>query len=82
MHILDTDTLTHLQKKNSTAIENLKKVEAHDAIAITIVTRAEVLKGRIDFLFKASDKAQLEKAQRLLSDSEDFLAQWPVIWSL
>ena len=63
MHILDTDTLTHLQKRNSGVIENLEKVESYDVVGITIVTRAEVLRGRLEFLLKADDRYLLDKAQ-------------------
>jgi len=79
MHILDTDTLTHLQKRNSGVIENLERVESYDVVGITIVTRAEVLRGRLEFLLKADDKYLLDKAQRLLLDSERFLQQIPTI---
>lgn len=78
MYILDTDTLTHLQKRTERAVENLRKHE-DEGVAITIVTRSQILKGRIDFLFKAADKTQLERAQRLLIESEAFLAQWPIL---
>lgn len=52
MYILDTDTLTHLHKGN----ENVKRrlSEANDyEFGITIVTKVEILRGRIEFLLKA-----------------------------
>ena len=79
MYILDTDTLTHLQKKSNKVLERLEKAEKLDVISITIITRGEILRGRIEFLFKANDKDSLEKAQRLFVDSEQFLIQFPVI---
>ena len=79
MHILDTDTFTHIYKQNPKALEGLKKVESSDNVAITVVTKSEVLRGRIEFLLKASNASDLEKAQRFLYESEIFLVQWPVI---
>ena len=78
MHILDTDTLTHLQKGNEKVRERLS--EANDfEFAITIITKAEILRGRIEFLLKANDANALERAQRFLIESENLLAQIPII---
>ena len=79
MYILDTDTLTHLQKRNHNVLEKLEKTEKIDLVGITIVTRAEILRGRIEFLLKANDKNSLEKAQKFLIESEEFLANIPTI---
>jgi tRNA(fMet)-specific endonuclease VapC len=54
MHILDTDTLTHLQKGNEKV--KLRLLQANDfEFAITIITKAEILRGRIEFLLKADN---------------------------
>lgn len=52
MYLLDTDTLTHLYRGNSNVIRQLKTVEDID-VGITIITKVEVLRGRIDYLLKA-----------------------------
>ena len=60
MHILDTDTLSQLQRGN----ENVKKrlANAKDfEFGITIITKAEILRGRFEFLLKAEDSEKLEK---------------------
>lgn len=78
MHILDTDSLTHLQKGN----ENIKRrlAEAADfEFAITIVTKAEILRGRIEFLFKANDADSLARAQKFFIESENLLEQIPLV---
>lgn len=78
MHILDTDTLTHLQKGN----ENVKRrlAEAADfEFAITIVTKAEILRGRIEFLLKANDGKSLARAQKFLIECENLLEQIPLV---
>jgi len=78
MHILDTDTLTHLQKGNELVKSRLAKA-ADDEFAVTIVTKAEILRGRIEFLLKASDAVALERAQKYFSESENLLEQIPII---
>lgn len=75
MHILDTDTFTHLQKKNQNVLEKLERTEKYDLVGVTIITKAEVLRGRIEFLLKANDAIALEKAQRFFIESENLLAQ-------
>lgn len=78
MRILDTDTLTCLQKGNEKVKARLDS--ANDfAFAITIVTKAEILRGRIEFLLKAEDSTALEKAQRFYIESEKLLEQIPVV---
>jgi len=78
MHILDTDTLTHLQKGNERVKMRLAAAKDYE-FGITIVTRAEILRGRIEFLLKAGDAAELEKAQKYLLESENLLEQIPTI---
>ncbi|MBF0224672.1 MAG: PIN domain-containing protein [Desulfobacterales bacterium] len=78
MYILDTDTITHLHAGNSKVVENLKVVNDSD-IRITVITKIELLRGRFEFLLKASDKVQLLKAQELLYRTEELLMQIPTI---
>ena len=49
MHILDTDTITHLHAGNLKIVEHLKKTDDSD-IRITVITRIELLRGRFEFL--------------------------------
>jgi tRNA(fMet)-specific endonuclease VapC len=50
-----------------------------EEVAITIVTKVEILRGRIDYLLKAFSGSDLLKAQELFSRSETLLNQLPVI---
>ena len=79
MHILDTDTVTHLHAGNEKVGERLAKTD-DSLIAISIVTKVEILRGRIDFLLKANDGVLLEKAQRFLLRSEELLAQIQIVY--
>ncbi len=77
MILLDTDTLTLLTLGHPKVQQRLDAAE--DDIAITIVTRIEVLRGRFDFVLKAADGAQLQVAQQRLDESEARLAEVVVI---
>lgn len=78
MYLLDTDTLTHLHAGNSNVVKQLNIVE-DDLIGITIITKIEVLRGRIDYVLKADTGEKLIKAQELLFRTEELLNQLPII---
>ncbi len=71
MFILDTDIFTHLQKGHPKVIQNLQNVD--DGVAITIITRVEILRGRFDYLLKVTTSQDILKAQGLLNRSEQSL---------
>jgi len=73
MHILDTDTLSHLHAGHPRVIKRLQQVDDPD-ICTTIITKIELLRGRFDFLLKA-DSDKLAKAQFLLNRTEELLSQ-------
>lgn len=77
MILLDTDTLTLLTMGHPKVQRRLDSAE--DDIAITIVTRIEVLRGRFEFVLKAADGSQLLIAQQRLGDAEARLAEVPVV---
>jgi tRNA(fMet)-specific endonuclease VapC len=72
MYLLDTDTLTHLHAGNSNVADRLRSV-ADVEVGITIITKVEILRGRIDYLIKAETGANLLKAQELLFRTEKLL---------
>ncbi len=78
MHLLDTDTLTHLLANHPRVLNRLREVDDPN-VGITIVTRIEMLQGRFDFLMKAANGSQLRRAQELLIRSEASLAALNVI---
>lgn len=69
MYILDTNILTALHLGNSKIINAIQKI-GNERIAITIVTKVEMLRGRIDFLLKADRGESLLRAQDLLLETE------------
>ena len=74
MHLLDTDTLTHLHAGHPHVIAHLHRVDDPD-VGITVITKVELLRGRFDFLLKAATGTELLKAQRWLHRTEELLAQ-------
>ncbi|TAE61622.1 MAG: type II toxin-antitoxin system VapC family toxin [Nostocales cyanobacterium] len=78
MYLLDTDTLTHLHAGNINVVKRLNSIE-DEIIAITIITKIEVLRGRIDYVLKADTGEKLIKAQELLFRTEELLNQIPII---
>ena len=78
MHLLDTDTLTHLYAGNTNVIARLSAVEDAE-VGITIITKAEMLRGRIEYLIKAENRDSLLKAQELLFRTEELLAELLIV---
>ena len=74
MHLLDTDPLTHLHAGHPQVIAALHRVE-DPVVGTTIVTKSELLRGRIDFLHKAATGAELLRAQQWYTRTEELLAQ-------
>ncbi len=78
MYLLDTDTLTHLHAGNSNVLARLKSVIDVE-VGITIITKVEVLRGRINYLVKAESGVSLLKAQELLFRTETLLSELLII---
>lgn len=74
MHLLDTDTLTHLHAGHPQVIAHLRAVD-DPVVGTTIITKSELLRGRIDFLLKAATGAELLRAQQWFTRTEELLAQ-------
>jgi tRNA(fMet)-specific endonuclease VapC len=78
MYLLDTDTLTHLHAGNANVVARLKS-SAQTEVGITIITKVEVLRGRIDYLIKTESGESLLKAQELLFRTEALLSDLLII---
>ena len=74
MHVLDTDTLTHLHAGHPQVIAQLRAVD-DPVVGTTIITKSELLRGRIDFLLKAATGGELLRAQQWFTRTEELLAQ-------
>jgi tRNA(fMet)-specific endonuclease VapC len=78
VHILDTDTLTHLHAGHPRVVQRLRELADPD-VAITLITKIELLRGRFDYVLKAASGPELLRAQQRLARTEELLAQIPIL---
>jgi tRNA(fMet)-specific endonuclease VapC len=78
MHLLDTDTLTYLYAGHPKVIQNLRILDDPE-VGTTIVTKIELLRGRMEFVLKAANGTELLRAQELLNRTEELLDQIRVV---
>lgn len=77
MIVLDTDSLTYLFRNHPSVLGRIRATT--DNIAMTIISRIEILQGRFDTLFKASNGAELLRGQERLDQAVHDLARVPTI---
>ncbi len=78
MHLLDTDTLTHLHAGHPHVSKRLQELSDPD-VGTTIITKIELLRGRFDFVLKAANSDELIRAQKWLLRTEELLAQISIV---
>jgi tRNA(fMet)-specific endonuclease VapC len=78
MILLDTVRVTLLNHGHPRIAARVLAVP--ESVAVTIVSRIEILRGRWDFLLKAADGRQLQRAQQLLLEAEEALSKYKVIF--
>ena len=77
MYLLDTDSLSALHRGHSAM--QARVTQAPQPVATTIISRIEILRGRIEFLRKAPTGAEVLRAQQWLEHSEGLLSQIEVV---
>jgi tRNA(fMet)-specific endonuclease VapC len=78
VHLLDTDTLSRLHAGHPGAQEHIRRLEDPE-LATTLVTKAELLRGRFEFLLKAATGSEILKAQKWLTKTEALLAELRIL---
>jgi tRNA(fMet)-specific endonuclease VapC len=78
MHILDTDTLSRLHAGEARVRDHKERFDPAEVVT-TVITRIEILRGRFDFVPKATGGGQLRKAQDWLRRSEEQLSQITIV---
>ena len=73
MILLDTDTLSLLMHGHERLVQRVARQT--EPMAITIVTRIEILQGRFASLLKAADGERLLVAQHWLEENEAYLSR-------
>jgi tRNA(fMet)-specific endonuclease VapC len=77
MFVLDTDTLSLLLRGHARVTQRV--AQATEEVAITLITRIEVLQGRFAFVLKAENSEKLLQAQQRLDESENDLNRFTVL---
>lgn len=79
MIILDSDIFTLLHYKHPNVVHHYEAVPADERLAVTAVTRIEILRGRTDSVLKAANEQELMTATRRLQATEDALNDFLVL---
>jgi tRNA(fMet)-specific endonuclease VapC len=77
MFVLDTDTLSHLLRGNPRV--TARRAEVDEELALTVITRIEVLQGRFASVLKAEDGERLLLAQTRLVETERDLHKFMIL---
>ena len=78
IYVLATDTLDHFHRANAKVLQRATAVNARD-LAISVITRIEVLRARFDYILKADTAAKQCEAQHWLNVSDKLLAAWRIL---
>lgn len=79
MQILDTDILTHYFFGKEPVVSKVNRELGTGHVAITIATKAEILRGRFEFLLKANEPKQFIRAQDQILETEKNLHRFPIL---
>lgn len=77
MTILDTDTVSLVFRAHEGVLARL--AACPDRVAVSIITRIEVLRGRFSAVQTAATAGELLLAQAGLAESEEFLRRFEII---
>ena len=78
MHLLDTDTLSHLWVRHERVIQRAADVDDTE-LGVTSITKAEILRRRCENLLKAETAEEVRKAQQRFDRSEQQLARLMIV---
>lgn len=78
-YLLDSDTLTLGQYGRRGVTRRIDAVRPPDLVGVPDITRAEVLRGRVEAVLKSADGAAALRAVEGLRASETFLARFPLV---
>jgi tRNA(fMet)-specific endonuclease VapC len=78
MYILDTDTLSRLHAGDMRVQDHKERYDPAEVVT-TVITWIEILRGRFEFILKATDGRQLRTAQDWLRRSEELLSRITIV---
>lgn len=77
MILLDSDAITHLSYGNEKLRRKIEAV-SDEILAVPIIARNELLRGRAENLLKASNEEELRKAAERFQKTEEMLSDFVV----
>ena len=80
IYLLDTDMFTLAQHGKHGLRERIESERSSNEIAVSLITRIEVLRGRFEAVLKAADGVALSRAQEVLKLSEAYLADFRTLF--
>ena len=80
MIILDTDIVTLLSYGHEKIRQRVEGVGDDEELAVTIITRMEILGGRFDSIVKAANAAEMQTATQRFRAAEEMLSDFVVIY--
>lgn len=78
MILFDTDTVTHFSYGNANVRRKIEEA-SDEPLAIAVITRNEILRGRADNLLKAANEEELRKATERFHQAEELLSDFLVV---
>lgn len=80
MHLLDSDIATLVYYgRNQRVRTRYESYPDPETLALSTITRAEILRGRLDSILKASTPEQWIEAQTRLNETESWLSGFEII---
>jgi predicted nucleic acid-binding protein len=79
MILLDSDIFTLLTYQRANVVRHYEAVPDDERLAVTAVTRIEILRGRTDSLLKAANEQELITAAKRLQATEEALNDFLVV---
>jgi tRNA(fMet)-specific endonuclease VapC len=79
MILLDTDTVPLFHQGHPQVVVRVQAANAVAPVGTTVITQAEILRARFDYLLKANDGHHLQQAQYWLEESEALLAALQIV---
>jgi tRNA(fMet)-specific endonuclease VapC len=78
MILFDTDTLTHFSYGNDNVRRRIGAV-GDEPLAITVITRHEILRGRVEAMLKAANEVELRTAADRFRTAKEVLSDFLVV---
>jgi tRNA(fMet)-specific endonuclease VapC len=79
LYLLDTDIMTLWLYENAQVRARFDAVEDSDRVAISLITRVELLRGRLEAVLKAANRGEWLESQRRLIRTEEELEALDVV---